>query len=195
MRHKDVFGLNACNDRRIKLEPEAQGDAGLREEYHWTAMWLGCPVTAADIDDAVSKIFRMVLGTVSTPRAHGPMTGERISATIRLSGSREARCTVEMPAETGDWLTDGLMGSEADWDDEMIHDAVGELCNMVTGALKHRLGAWLGNCRTSLPEVCRSRSGELDAPAGTAMHRTYSVGASSVAVTLAFYPSSYRTTD
>lgn len=154
--------------------------------------WDACPVTSGDVDDAVSEVFQSMLGTACTSSAYGRITGERISATIRMSGGRQGMCVVEMPAEAGDWLTDSLMGSEADWDDEMIHDAVGELCNMITGGVKRRMGSWLGECRISLPEVWHYRRPETEGAQSAGMRRFYAVGTTTLlAVTLTFY----RTTD
>ena len=186
--------MNECMDARAEGEPEMPGEAALPQEGQGSA-WAGCPVTAADIDEAVSEVFHSMMGIVAIPNEHRRAAREHISAMIQLSGSRDGRCTVEMPQEAGDWLTDSLMGSEADWDDDMIHDAVGELCNIITGGIKRRLGEWLGECRISLPQICRSRPHELDSAASSAIRRLYSVGTTTLVVTLAFYPVSYRTTD
>lgn len=185
--------MNDCMNRRAEREPELPGEAALPQEGRGPA-WAGCPVTAADIDETVSEVFQSMMGIAAVPGEHRRMAREHISAMIQLSGSREGRCTVEMPPEAGDWLTDLMMGSEADWDDDMIHDAVGELCNIITGGVKRRLGEWLGKCRISLPQVCRSRPLELDSAASSAIRRLYSVGTTTLVVTLAFYPV-YRTTD
>ncbi|GAC1424770.1 MAG: hypothetical protein NVSMB62_21790 [Acidobacteriaceae bacterium] len=186
--------MNDCIGSRREPESEELGDAALAGKDRDLA-WLGCPLKTADIDEIVSEIFQSMLGAACTPNAYKAPIRERISATIRLSGDRAGSCAVEMPAEAGDWLTDSLMGSEADWDDEMIQDAVGELCNMVTGGLKRRLGAWLGECRISLPEVHRSPPLRMEPLAGAAMQRSYSVGSGTLTVSLAFHCKSYLTTD
>lgn len=149
--------------------------------------WCECPLAVQDVDDAVMQVFELMVGVSCSPVERESAATERVVAEIAIMGAREGRCAVELPAEAGDWLTDSLMGSDADWDDEMIHDAVGELCNMITGGVKRRLGRWLGECSISLPEVSRRRANELPSPIDGEMRRHYRVGEMTVSVTVSFY--------
>lgn len=133
-------------------------------------------VMAEHLDAVMMAICTSMLGIECVPTEHRLGFGEdRVSAAIRVGGVCEGVCLVEMAIPGGDWLTDTLMGSAADWDDEMIDDAVGELCNMVTGGLKGRLGRWSRECRISLPEVWRGR-GEVSDAAVPGVWRFYRVG-------------------
>jgi len=63
-----------------------------------------------------------------------------IAAKILLSGAIEAQCLVEFPQATAKKLTDAFLGSQDDWEDALIEDAIGELCNMIAGGWKSALG-------------------------------------------------------
>ena len=111
------------------------------------------------IDSAVAEVFEQMLWQTCRVSKVDCGGAERIRACITLRGTQTARCCVELPVSAGDQVADALLGSEGDWDDELVEDAVGELCNMITGRVKSRLGAGSGG-GNSLPEVVRvSRGG------------------------------------
>lgn len=118
------------------------------------------------MDSAVAEVFEQMLW--QTCRVSKVDTGgaERIRACITLRGAQSARCCVELPITAGDQVADALLGSEGDWDDELIEDAVGELCNMITGRVKSRLGARVGS-GNSLPEVVRVSGGGIRPRSGS----------------------------
>jgi chemotaxis protein CheX len=112
------------------------------------------------IDDAVGEVFELMLRQPCSP-VDGPSgAATTISARIEFAGTLEGHCVVHVSAEAADRLTDALLGSEGDWDDEMIDDAVGELCNMVAGGWKSRLGAQASACHLSVPAVSRGLAPE-----------------------------------
>jgi len=108
------------------------------------------------VDAAVREVFERMLWEECRVSNVDWARGERICAWIEMRGEPEGCCRVEVAAAAGDLLTDTLLGSEGDWDAELIDDAVGELCNMITGGVKSRLGAKPGACRITLPMVLRT---------------------------------------
>ena len=113
------------------------------------------------MDAAVTEVFERMLWQ-SCKVAHVDCGGEeRITAWIELKGSPEGRCGVEVPVCAGDQLTDALLGSEGDWDDALIEDAVGELCNMITGVMKTRMVQNDAECRISVPVVSRLKRADF----------------------------------
>jgi chemotaxis protein CheX len=139
------------------------------------------PELTRSVDDTVEEVFARML---RTPMVRcGPHEGdeETIEASIRMMSEPQAVCRLEISARAGDRLTDAMLGSEADWDAEMIEDAVGELCNMITGGVKRRSGWWQGGCRISLPTIARRAA---TAPAGDGMRRAYRFGDVWVVVTV-----------
>jgi chemotaxis protein CheX len=108
------------------------------------------------MDDTVDEVFRSMLDQGCAVIGEDSRLRTDISARITLSGALEALCVVEFPASSAEKLTSAFLGSgEANWDDTMIADAVGELCNMIAGGWKKRLGepAWAANLST--PSICR----------------------------------------
>jgi chemotaxis protein CheX len=137
--------------------------AGTHED-HWVE----------EIDSVVSRVFQVMLLRSCSVAEASTADAPDISATVRLSGGVEAQCIVEFPFIAAEKLTDAFLGSEEDncWDDAMIEDAVGELCNMVAGGWKSRLGALDSACRLSTPIVSRTTTRWPDTRDAT-MRRTY----------------------
>jgi len=149
----------------------------------------------AHLDEAVAEIFETMLGQRSSvvdappPGAH---TSAKISAhicahicaTIVFSGALNGLCIVQASPATADRLTDALLGAEGDWDDEMIDDALGEMCNMIAGGWKSRLGALTASCQISVPEISRQRAAHASGHA-TIATRFYAFDGSVLEVTLA----------
>lgn len=121
------------------------------------------------IDSAVAEVFQRMLWQTCRVAKVDCGGRERIRACITLSGDPAGRCCVELPASAGDQVADALLGSEGDWDDELIEDAVGELCNMIMGGVKGRLGP-KGVCGISVPEVTRLTEGVVRPRTGSQMH-------------------------
>ena len=137
----------------------------------------------ACMDAAVEEVFTSMLRAVCVVTDEVCLE-ERICATIRVEGEPEGECAVEVPAAAGDRLTDALLGTEGDWDAAMIEDAVGELCNMIAGGIKRRMGIWRGRCRISLPRVRRLGAGELSVLPEGSTRRMYLLDEHTIAVTL-----------
>jgi chemotaxis protein CheX len=138
------------------------------------------------MDDTVDEVFRSMLNQPCTVVGEDPPLGTDISARISLSGTLEVLCVVEFPAPSAKILTGAFLGSgEENWDDTMIADAVGELCNMIAGGWKKRLGeaAWAASLST--PSICRGcpHSSECNLNDGRMRaRRAYAFGQSSFAV-------------
>jgi chemotaxis protein CheX len=112
----------------------------------------------AQIDDAVMEVFQMMLQQDCMVVAKAPLSQKNISAKIIFSGTFEGHCTVRISTEGAYLLTDALLGAQGDWDESMIDDAVGELCNMIAGGWKSRLSAHLSACNLSVPQVSRTQT-------------------------------------
>ena len=138
----------------------------------------------AHLDEAVAEIFETMLGQRSSvvdappPGAH---TSAKISAhicahicaTIVFSGALDGLCIVQASPATADRLTDALLGAEGDWDDEMIDDALGEMCNMIAGGWKSRLGPPASVCHLSVPAVSRTSTREKSQKSPATTRRFY----------------------
>lgn len=121
--------------------------------------YLGTEAKIKIVDAAVRDVFERMLWEECRLSNVDWAEGERVFAWIQMRGEADGSCGVEIAASCGDVLADALLGSEGDWDDELIDDAVGELCNMITGGVKSRLGVTPGACAVSLPSVMRFGGG------------------------------------
>ena len=149
------------------------------------------------IDDAVAEVFEMMLRQpcimVDEASPAGQSISPSISAKIVFSGTLEGQCIVRLSTEAADRLTDALLGAEGDWDDSMIDDAVGEMCNMIAGGWKSKLEAHASACNLSVPAVSRSHACETPHPrthetvpvAAPTARRFYAFDGSVLEVTLA----------
>jgi chemotaxis protein CheX len=137
-----------------------------------------------EIDSVVARVFQTMLLRSCDAAAAIAAVPPGISARIQLSGAVQALCVVEFPFLTAEKLTDAFLGSEdGDWDDHMIDDAVGELCNMIAGGWKGKLGTLDPACQLSTPSI--SRAGARTTPPGDAtLRRTYTFEGSTFQVTL-----------
>jgi chemotaxis protein CheX len=136
-----------------------------------------------EIDAVVARVFQtMLLRSCGAAVALGA-AAPGISARVQLSGAVQAHCVVEFPILTAEKLTDAFLGSEdGDWDDHMIEDAVGELCNMIAGGWKGKLGPLDPASQLSTPTISRAASG--DASGNATLRRTYTFEGSTFHVTL-----------
>ena len=135
------------------------------------------------MDDAVGEVFRAMLDrnctAVDEPLA---ILGD-VSARINISGTFDANCSLEFPASSAQQLTGALLGpSDGGYDTIMVIDAVGELCNMIAGGWKRRLGPQAEGLVLSLPLPC----GEPDytTPPAKKIRRAYAFDDSRFVVNL-----------
>jgi chemotaxis protein CheX len=106
------------------------------------------------MDDAVAEVFHSMLERNCAAVAEFSGLSPDISAGITFSGKFQAHCVVEFPSSTAARLTSAFLSpGEGAWDDAMIADAVGELCNMIAGGWKTRLGALAVASDLSVPAI------------------------------------------
>ena len=137
------------------------------------------------MDDAVQEVFQNMLERSCATMDEDSKLAADISARITFSGTLHALCLVEFPASSAEKLTRAFLGSgDTVWDDAMIADAVGELCNMIAGGWKKRLGATAWGADLSTPSICRNcpYNSECTLPDGMRVRRAYAFEESPFAV-------------
>jgi chemotaxis protein CheX len=135
--------------------------------------WIG------QIDGVVAAVFDLMLGRSCGALDEAAASGMDIAAKVVFSGSVEGCCVVEFPAEAAKMLTDAFLGAAGGWDDAMVEDAVGELCNMIAGGWKSKLGGAEGACQLSAPTVGRGAGQvEMNGCGGVSVRRVYGFGGS-----------------
>ena len=144
---------------------------------------------ANQIDAVVSHVFQTMLLRSCGVAGQDAAQDHDISARVVFTGAVAGHCVVEFPFTTAEKLTDAYLGTEdGEWDDAMIEDAVGELCNMIAGGWKGKLGKLDSACQLSAPSIWRStswrRTGRAPNMTGTRVRRTYTFDGSAFNVRL-----------
>jgi chemotaxis protein CheX len=135
------------------------------------------------MDEAVGEVFQSMLDRDCTALEQPLPTLPDFSARISISGAFEANCSLEFPSSSAQQLTTALLGAAyGPCDDAMMTDAIGELCNMIAGGWKRRLGAHANSLILSLPSP--SEEPNHPTPAISEMRRTYAFDDSHFVVSL-----------
>jgi chemotaxis protein CheX len=137
------------------------------------------------MDEAVEEVFQLMLERSCRAIAQPLTTPPDFCARIILSGALDAQCIVEFPTASARNLTRALLGSATcQWDDTLVADAVGELCNMIAGGWKKGLGAPGWEANLSVPSLARSPAHCAPESCGVCLRRDYTFDNSPFAVTL-----------
>lgn len=137
------------------------------------------------IDGIVADVFRRMLGQSCAVADKAVAYEGYISARILLSGTFEAQCVIELPQASAKKLTDAFLGGKADWGNDTIEDAVGELCNMIAGGWKSTLETQNLLSDLSVPTISRGPHLSVMEPTGTQLRRNYAFDNSTFTLTLA----------
>jgi chemotaxis protein CheX len=141
------------------------------------------------VDAAVTDVFTNMLQQpcVAAGQPSPADCSAIVSAKVVFSGALEGRCIVLLSVASAERFTDALLGPGGDWDNEMVDDAVGELCNMIAGGWKRRLGPLAATCQLSVP--CVSRGPAPDGAEATTLlaRRFYTFSTSLLEVALALH--------
>jgi chemotaxis protein CheX len=133
------------------------------------------------MDEAVADVFECMLQRSCRPASQPSAIAADIVVCITFSGALEAQCAVEFPSASAQQLARALLGP-GDWDADMLADAVGELCNMIAGGWKRRLGPPGCEAILSVPFISRD-AGPLAAH-NACIRRTYAFDNSQFVVTV-----------
>lgn len=105
------------------------------------------------MDQTVEEVFETMLGVPCSTEARAG-TAPEITARVGFSGALEGECRLSLPASSATRLAEAFLGeAEHPPDAGMTADAAGELCNMLAGGWKRRLGAPHWAAELSVPAV------------------------------------------
>jgi chemotaxis protein CheX len=102
---------------------------------------------------AVEEVFEIMVGCRVKPVApaeHRPLGG--FTAMVGLAGSLCGIVTVCCDAKTAHQVAKCMLGEATDTE-EQVADALGEICNMITGNFKNKLTGTDAGCMLSVPTV------------------------------------------
>ena len=107
-----------------------------------------------DLDQAVEEVFGLMMGVQCAAQDVYPAEeSETISAVIGLAGAMSGTCVLRSGAQVALRMAEMLTGVATSKVDEMVKDAMGEICNMVAGAWKGKQPTLASGCMLSTPTV------------------------------------------
>lgn len=119
--------------------------------------------------EIVPNVFATMvsLGAVPAAEKEMPAAIERVVGTIGLGGeSVIGAIYLQLTAPLADQVTGALLGLEPTEKPAVadVNDAIGELCNMISGGLKSALTDHGFPCAISTPAIIRGSSFSVEAP-------------------------------
>ncbi|HUK25422.1 MAG TPA: chemotaxis protein CheX [Terriglobales bacterium] len=116
--------------------------------------------------DATTEVFSMMVGAeITLSEAAGPPSLPSVTGTVGIAGAITAIFTLRCSTQSATRIASQMLGVSAD--DAASHncDAVGEVCNIVAGHFKAKVG--LGDkCMLSVPTVITGGDYRILPPAG-----------------------------
>jgi chemotaxis protein CheX len=102
---------------------------------------------------AVEEVFEIMVGSRVKPAGQSAArpNGE-FTAMVGLAGSLCGVLTVRCDAEAARQIAKSMLGDTAD-SEQQVADALGEICNMITGNFKNKLAGTDERCLLSVPTV------------------------------------------
>ena len=115
-----------------------------------------------DLDRATNEVFSTMLGVGCEPvSAEAGTGGESLSAVIGLAGALSGSLVLYTTSEAAMCMAEKMMGIAPAEVDEMVRDAIGEVCNMIAGAWKGFDPLLASGCLLSTPTIVSGSSYEL----------------------------------
>ncbi|MFP5227004.1 MAG: chemotaxis protein CheX [Acidobacteriota bacterium] len=108
------------------------------------------------LDQATAEVFSTMMGAACTPSPEpgpGMPEHEAISAVIGLAGVLSGSLVLSTEGHTAMRMAERMTGIAPLDVDEMVRDAIGEVCNMVAGAWKGFDPTLASRCLLSTPTV------------------------------------------
>ena len=110
------------------------------------------------VDETVSEVFGMMLGLETSvlpePSTDVVPASALRTAIVGFSGALRGAYEVRMASMSARTVTSAMLGNPlVEEDDPSIHDAVGEICNMLAGGWKNRIPALSSACALSPPMI------------------------------------------
>lgn len=121
---------------------------------------------AEQIADATCEIFSSMIMLDVTPKEARQRTepefSNSISGMVGLAGTTKGNLSIHMPETVALAVTSAFLGMEVETIDEDVCDAIGELANMLAGAVKTALDPSGSDIKLSMPSSVYGESYKLD---------------------------------
>lgn len=115
-----------------------------------------------NLDASVDEVFQLMLG-VDCARDTGPLVleGESVTAVVGFGGMLSGACVFRSSDLTAMKIAARMTGMDFAEVDDIVKDAIGEVCNMVAGNWKGKVPELSANCGLSVPAVITGRNYRL----------------------------------
>ena len=143
------------NGVRYAAIARARGD-GINEMEQTMAVSLRESVQVVsdpqNLDGSVHEVFQMMLG-VTCGRVSGPQATEpeSVTAVVGFGGLLSGACVFKCGSTAARKIAAHMTGTEFDELDDVVKDAIGEICNMLAGAWKGKVPNLAANCGRRFP--------------------------------------------
>jgi chemotaxis protein CheX len=121
---------------------------------------------AKEIADATCEIFSsMIMLEVTAKEATqrtNPHFENSITGMVGLAGTSRGNLLIHLPASVATAVTTAFLGMDVDSIDDDVCDAIGELANMLAGAVKTALDPGGSDIKLSMPSTVYGESYSLD---------------------------------
>ncbi len=122
------------------------------------------------LDDSVHEVFETMLGVACRREAEVSDGGDEISgvsvtAVVGFGGILTGACVFRTDDAAACVIAARLSGLDLDILDDVVEDAIGEICNMLAGTWKGRVPDLSAHCGLSVPAVITGRDYRLHVPA------------------------------
>jgi len=119
-----------------------------------------------NLTSSVLEVFEMMLGV---PRESMQSSlpemalgaAESVTAVVGFGGILSGACVITCEESSARQIAGRMTGMEFDTLDDVVKDAVGEICNMVAGAWKSKVPELAASCGLSVPAVISGRDYNL----------------------------------
>ncbi len=121
---------------------------------------------AEQIAEATREIFSSMIMLEVTPKQAIERTDSTftnsISGMVGLAGSVKGNLSIHMPESVATAVTTAFLGMEVESIDEDVCDAIGELANMLAGAVKTAIDPSGSEIKLSMPSTVYGEEYRLD---------------------------------
>ena len=115
-----------------------------------------------NLDASVDEVFSMMLGVECRREAEpAAMQGEQVTAVVGFGGLMSGACVVRSGSSAAMKIAAAMAGMEFSEMDDIVKDAIGEICNMLAGAWKGKVPDLAANCGLSVPTVITGKDYHL----------------------------------
>lgn len=119
-----------------------------------------------NLTSSVLEVFEMMLGIAreSMQSSRSEMASgaaESVTAVVGFGGILSGACVITCDESSARQIAARMTGMNFETLDDVVKDAVGEICNMVAGAWKSRVPELAASCGLSVPAVISGRDYNL----------------------------------